>query len=342
MQTTGSVGGMLLLLTLLGCGGDDATPRDAATGHDAMTGHDAATGSDAATGVDASGTVDSGADAATNSDAAVDAAADANTNPPVGSAGCGLASPATGQLTLTVGSDTLQYIVSIPSNYDPTHPYPLGFGLHGANRTHTNCHDGDCAGFQRVMEDEAILVYTRSVAPGWQDSNDVRDRNVTLFTAVLDRMLAEYCVEVGRVFVAGTSSGATFSNILGCAMGDRIRAVIPVAGGLPSRAACVGKPAALVIHGVDDPHVLFSYGEDARDAYRTTNGCTSTTIPVISELHARVVANRESHECTDYQGCDEGLPVRWCEHSEGGYDDSTHGWPLFGGDAIWEFVSALP
>jgi hypothetical protein len=31
----------------------------------------------------------------------------------------------------------------------------------------------------------------------------------------------------------------------------------------------------------------------------------------------------------------------WCEHSEGGYDGSTHGWPLFGGQQIWDFVSAL-
>jgi len=326
----------MLLLTVLGCGGDDATPLDASTERDAATANDAANATDASLPPDA------GTDATATVDASRDAGADANVAPPIGSAGCGRTSPATGDLTLTVGSDTLQYIVSIPANYDPTHPYPLGFGLHGANRTHTNCHDGDCAGFQTVMEDEAILVYPRSVSAGWQDSTAVRDRNLALFTATLDRMLAEYCVEVGRVFVAGTSSGATFSNILGCAMGDRIRAVIPVAGGLPSRAACVGTPAALVIHGVDDPHVLFSYGEDARNAYRIANGCDAETDPAIEDLHGRVVTNRESHECADYRGCDPGLPVRWCEHSEGGYDDSTHGWPLFGGTAIWEFVSALP
>jgi len=33
--------------------------------------------------------------------------------------------------------------------------------------------------------------------------------------------------------------------------------------------------------------------------------------------------------------------VVWCEHSEGGYDGTTHGWPLFGGDQIWAFVSGL-
>ena len=54
-----------------------------------------------------------------------------------------------------------------------------------------------------------------------------------------------------------------------------------------------------------------------------------------------VLGTPESHGCAVYQGCDAGLPVTWCEHSEGGYDGSTHGWPLFGGQQVWDFVSAL-
>ena len=70
-------------------------------------------------------------------------------------------------------------------------------------------------------------------------------------------------------------------------------------------------------------------------------GCTHMARPAVSELHGRVVANRETYECADYMGCPGGLSVRWCEHSEGGYDGSTHGWPTFGGDAVWEFVQSL-
>lgn len=316
---------VLVLVTLAGCDGSTTSANDAGSTRDVGT-------FDGDRARDAPG-------AATD---ATTSTVDGPPSPAVGSAGCGLLSPATGALTLDLGGDTLEYIVSIPAAYDPSRPYPLGFGLHGANRTHANCQAGDCAGFQSVMEDEAILVYPRSVSAGWQDDTSVRDRNLALFIALLDRMLAGYCVEVGRVFVAGTSSGATFTNHLGCRLGDRLRAVVPVAGGLPARDGCVGRPAALVIHGVDDPHVLFVYGEDARDAYITANGCSMVSDPPVPDLHARVVATRESHECADYRDCDPGLPVRWCEHSEGGYDGSTHGWPLFGGAAIWEFVSALP
>lgn len=308
-----------LALLLAAC--DTSPPSDA--GADAPTD---APGTDA-TSRDAPGTDAPGSDAPAM---------------PAGSAGCGRVSPATGELTLSAGGDSMLYIVSIPGDYDPSHPYPLGFGLHGFGRTHANCQDGDCAGFQSAMEDEAILVYPKSVSDGWQDDASVRDRNMALFSSLIDELLAGYCVDEDRVFVAGTSSGATFSNDVGCHLGDRVRAVIPVAGGVPRREGCVGTPAALVIHGVDDPHVLFSYGEEARDAYRMHNGCTAEVTTPIADLHARVVATRESHECTDYVGCPASFPVRWCEHSEGGYDGSTHGWPLFGGEAIWTFVSALP
>ena len=253
------------------------------------------------------------------------------------SAGCGAASPAAGARQITVGTDTGDFIVSIPSAYDPDQPYPLGFGFHGYGRTHANCQDGDCAGFQSAMGETAVLVYMKSLDEGWEQP-PVRDRNAAFFEAVLDLALAEYCIDEDRVFVAGTSSGATFSNVLACRFGDRLFAAAPVAGGIPEREGCVGQVAALVIHGVDDPHVPFVLGEMARDHYLARNGCSSEAVPALPGLHARVVADRESHECADYQGCDDGGPVRWCEHSEGGYDGSTHGWPLFGGDAIWEFV----
>jgi hypothetical protein len=97
-----------------------------------------------------------------------------------------------------------------------------------------------------------------------------------------------------------------------------------------------------VIHGVDDYHVPFQDGIEARDFYVMRNGCMAATDIPIPTLHDEVVEARESHQCATYQGCPTGLPVTWCEHSEGGYDGSTHGWPLFGGQAIWDFVSALP
>jgi poly(3-hydroxybutyrate) depolymerase len=253
-----------------------------------------------------------------------------------------MSDPATGDRQITIENNEAHFIVSIPANYDATHPYPLGFGFHGRNRTGPNCHDGDCIGFQAVMQDEAILVYMTSLGgTGWEGETE-RELNVTFFETVLGQMKAEYCVDESRVFVAGTSSGANFTNVLGCRFSDQLLAVAPVAGGLMETENCGSPVAALVIHGVDDYHVPFQDGIEARDFYVMRNGCMAATDIPIPTLHDEVVEARESHQCATYQGCPTGLPVTWCEHSEGGYDGSTHGWPLFGGQAIWDFVSALP
>jgi poly(3-hydroxybutyrate) depolymerase len=252
------------------------------------------------------------------------------------SMGCGQESPPSGELTIDVNGTSGDYLVSLPAGYDPKSAYPLGFAFHGFGRTGPQCQAGDCAGFQSVMENEAVLVYMSSMGgEGWDDF----DLNSTFFETVIDHMLAAYCIDPERVFAAGTSSGAHFSNVVGCRFGDRLAAIAPVAGYLPQTENCVDFAAALVIHGVLDPS--FDSGVVARDFWRERNGCSSDTVPTIAEVHADVTATEESHGCAVYQGCDAGRPVVWCEHSEGGYDGSTHGWPLFGGQQIWDFVSAL-
>ena len=266
---------------------------------------------------------------------------DSSSGGPAGSPGCGNGAPPSGSLMMDVDGQPGEYIVSLPPNYDPDTPYPLGFGFHGRNRTGPNCQDGDCAGFQDAMGDQAVLVYMTSMGgTGWEGDGE-RELNVSFFEQVLAQVTSEACIDESRIFAAGTSSGAHFTNILGCRFGDRLLAIAPVAGYLPETEGCVGQAAALVIHGYADPHVQVSAGETARDFWRDRNGCTMETDVPLAEVRMSVETTPESRACAAYLGCDRGLPVVWCEHSEGGYDGSTHGWPLFGGQEIWEFVQGL-
>ena len=270
---------------------------------------------------------------------------------PSPSAGCGRSNPATGERRLQVAAKTGLYIVSVPSIYDPMRPYPLGFAFHGRNRNHTNCQSVDCAGFQSELGSNHVLVYMQSLrvpvdnaTGGWESAQE-REENVQFFQQVLAVLKAEYCIDQRRIFVAGTSSGASFSNLLACRFGDQLLAAGPVSGSMPETANCRGTPAAVVIHGIDDPHVTFASGEAARDFYVRRSGCSTTTTPALATMHADIRAKRdamqETHGCVDYAGCNAAAPVRWCEHSYGGYDNSTHGWPPNGGRLIREFVQAL-
>jgi hypothetical protein len=64
-------------------------------------------------------------------------------------------------------------------------------------------------------------------------------------------------------------------------------------------------------------------------------------------MHAKVRSARDQKPsaeilaCVDYDGCKPESPLRWCEHSYGGWDGSTHGWPPNGGQVIWDFVKSL-
>src|SRR5690606_6758279 len=114
----------------------------------------------------------------------------------------------------------------------------LGFAFHGYGRTHAECRQTDCAGFQSVMQNDAILIYMKSFSDGWEQ-DAVRDQNAKFFEDVLASVESELCVDENRVFVAGTSSGAAFTNVLGCRYGDKLMAIFPVAGGLPESEGCV-------------------------------------------------------------------------------------------------------
>jgi polyhydroxybutyrate depolymerase len=263
--------------------------------------------------------------------------------------GCGKVATGGARELPIEGFDGLYY-VSLPSTYDPERRYPLGFAFHGDSRNHYDCRAQDCYGFQSALGEEAVLVYMQSLREpstslegGWDDE---RENNAAFFEAVLSSIEGEFCVDEERVFVAGTSSGAIFANLLGCRYGDRLLAVAPVAGSLPEHEGCRGTPAALLIHGVDDPHVPFESGEEARDFYLSQNGCSDSAEPDVASLHSEIREKRDADPtiediaCTDYQGC--STPVRWCEHSYGGYDLSTHGWPPTGGELIRDFVRDLP
>jgi poly(3-hydroxybutyrate) depolymerase len=263
------------------------------------------------------------------------------------SAGCtGNAAAAVGGQTLMTGGQLGNYFIVPPTAYDGTTPVALGFVFHGANNTEITCRSGgNCTGVQASLEGKALVVYPRSFGSSW--TAETRDQNVTWFDDLLSFVKANYCVDERRVFAMGTSSGAHFSNILGCRRGDVLQAIAPGAGERLETTGCRGEVAALVIHGVDDTSVRFPLGEAARDYYAMANGCSSETVPPLAEVHAEVRAARDAgtnpgiFRCADYQGCREGLAVRWCEHSEGGYDNSTHGWPRVGGQLVYDFTQAL-
>jgi polyhydroxybutyrate depolymerase len=246
---------------------------------------------------------------------------------PSASAGCGKA-PAPGEFTIPLNGANAAFTITVPPGYDPATPTPLVFGFHGRNQTHIQFRTQDAANIQTEIGGRAVVAYLKSQAgPGWNFAEEV-EPNVAFFNAVYDRMLADYCVDMSRIFAVGHSSGGYFANILACRYGDRLRGIGAVAGNT-QEFDCEGRVAAMVVHGVRDSVVSFAGGQQSRDTYRATNGCGAESVPFAVS------------PCIEYQGCAEGLPVAWCEHNEPTYQDTNHGWPSFASRAIGQFLFAL-
>ncbi len=243
----------------------------------------------------------------------------------IGTEGCGLVAtdpPETWTLkTVQVAAATREYFVYLPQGYDPATPYPIVYQFHG-------CSGGsDKQNNNPPVQDEsagqAIHVRGRAVGDCWD--NGANGPDVAFFDAMVVAMEQAYCANPERRFVTGYSSGAFMTHLLSCQRGDMIRGVASIAGG-QGGSGCSGQVAALLIHDLNDNTVNISASEQARDRYLAENGCDATTTPY------------DPSPCVQYDGCDAGLPVVWCQTT--GQDHSRQ--DGLAAPAFWGFLSALP
>jgi poly(3-hydroxybutyrate) depolymerase len=154
----------------------------------------------------------------------------------------------------------------------------------------------------------------------------------------LKEVESNYCVDKGRVFVGGYSSGGWLAYMLAFARGGVVRGISTAAGGI---ATVTGRPpdtklpvAGLLLTGADDntnPAAGPTGSDVAMNLLLQYNGCTGTaTAPW--EIPCPSCA------CVKYTGCPAAYPVVRCHppgqgHTDGGGDFKT---------AIWKTWMTLP
>lgn len=191
-----------------------------------------------------------------------------------------------GSSTLQVGNRTRHYEVFVPSD---TPNLPLVIALHGRGSTGKQMerftHFDDVAAREQV-----VVVYPDAIDHHWNDSrlgtSDGVD-DVAFIAALIDDMAARHHIDRHRVYVTGMSNGAMMSYTLGCTMADRIAAIAPVAGDLPTAPCRPARPiSVLAINGTDDPFVPYGGGTAGRggevlsapastDAFAMIDGCAA-------------------------------------------------------------------
>ena len=254
-----------------------------------------------------------------------------------GGPGCGASTwPASGTFDIDVSGTSRQYIVTLPTNYASSTRYKLIFAWHELGGTAAQVAGQGLGSFgagyayyglEAMANSTVIFVSGQGLDPndsgaGWPNSND---QDIAFTKAMLQWLQSKYCIDDKHIFSVGMSYGGIMSDTVGCEMGDVVRAITPMSGegpaSYPGSKACVGKVAVWMSHGNQDTTVPFSAGVASRDHWVAANHCGSQTTAV------------GPGTCVEYQGCDQGYPVDWCEF------DGGHTIPSFAAAGIWSFLS---
>ena len=198
-------------------------------------------------------------------------------------------------------TDTREYWVRLPKNYDKTKAYPMVFEGPGCGGAGNNL-------YQIPIFDSTVIRVGLTPSHYWQQYHATNpgqgcfddkegDDSVdwVLYEDLWDLLSTTVCFDKNRVFAGGNSSGAWFSNEVGCKYaGDAtrpIRAIMPNTGGLPTDAkyvpTCTTHPmAGFWSHETGDTTNPFAGNIIAMNRALIVNGCTPMGVTYTSATMA--------------------------------------------------------
>ncbi|HVZ71649.1 MAG TPA: hypothetical protein VHJ20_04680 [Polyangia bacterium] len=250
------------------------------------------------------------------------------------------------------------YFLRLPTNYNPGTNYPLTIGMSGCGGTETVGSEGGYAPLGVTAgETQAIQValsYVLSSAAANGDCGGavfaddfVNSPDPAYLAAVIKDISAKYCIDPGKIFLSGYSSGAFEAITLGGTSSDLLRAYgIQIGGGLRIHHPTFSTHpiAAFYVVGLQDTEnpigplsapLHDSLGSaPGRDEVLTRNGCQG---------NATATWDADYPMCVKYTGCPEKYPVVWCAINSGHLPDAKD--PAVGKyryDGLWKFWSSLP
>ena len=277
--------------------------------------------------------------------------------------------PTSTRLSITSGGSSRDYIIDIPADYDPTHPYRLIFSWHqaygsaegNANGLHPA---GDGPNFdaenyayfglhREAMKanEPAIFVAPQGIGNFPWDFT----RDSVLFDDLLARITDSLCIDESRVFTTGFSFGAMMSYSLSITRQTKLRGAVTMAAAnynLPGQPSDTNEApiAYFGITGMSDGTCPWVSNDSAKQGgkycvltHAEDNGCT-----VPGNIETATVGSKD-YLCYDFEGCQEGYPVRVCTfdgaHTPSSVNDGTSngddGLKAFVPPLAWEFISQL-
>lgn len=159
-------------------------------------------------------------------------------------------------------------------------------------------------------------------ACGWRGNSSHTSRDLNFTEALIDWAADNMCIDREKVFATGFSSGALFSNILGCRAAHLFRAVAPISGDLPDPTCSPSRPISYISFcgSHDDESHCQSFFEDTGRRWSKLVQCKGAG-PEGGPVQHKVSA---TGICTSYDSCEDGNFVEWCKSVGLSHDISGH------------------
>ncbi len=160
-----------------------------------------------------------------------------------------------------------EYLLHVPSSYDPSKPTPLVISMHGAGLW--GAVQKEISQWNELADEQRFIVVYPSalggegvrvwrVEPGTELAKDVR-----FISELIDTLEASFNINSTRIYANGLSNGGGMSFVLSCTLSDRIAAVgmVGAAQTLPWSWCKDQRPVPMIaFHGTADRHVPYNGG----------------------------------------------------------------------------------
>lgn len=228
-------------------------------------------------------------------------------------------------------SYTREYYVTLPANYDKNKAYPIVFqgpGCGGGGQNVYALTDGMAANAGNTVIRVGLtpppndIGHATNPGQGCFDDKEGDDSvDWVFYEKLYDKLAAQVCFDKNRVFASGDSSGAWFSNELGCKYaGDAtrpVRGIMPNTGGLPTDVkhvpTCTQKPmAGMWVHETGDMTNQFTGNKVAIARAMAVNKCTIGNSYDNAMFEDYKISATQTNVCKKIKGCPELYPLVVC------------------------------
>ncbi|MBM77207.1 MAG: hypothetical protein CL846_01875 [Crocinitomicaceae bacterium] len=265
------------------------------------------------------------------------------------------------QRNLFYDGNNRQFVLHIPSNYDPSIAAPLLFNFHGGNgyanqfmaTTSDMRNIADTAGF--------ILIYPQALedpndgnSTNWLHKSPTNVDDIYFVESIIDSLNNEYLIDNNRIYACGYSLGGEFTYELACRLNSKIAAVAAVARTMGDSQLNTCSPIhptpVMTILGTADQISLYggvvfagiTYYVSADDMHSYwTNYNNTNANPNITQIPDINPNDGSSVERKTWSNGDNCVSVEELKINGGGHD-----WPgtfgnmdIVANNEIWNFVS---